>query len=235
MKTLRILVLSLLALATSWGAAAATYDEHTDWAFLSAYRDANRALGAPLAGETRVVFMGDSITEFWKTLEQAGPKGVRFINRGISGQTTPQMLLRFRSDVLDLQPALVVILAGTNDIAGNSGPATPEMIEANLASMCELAAAHHVRVVLSSVLPVRNYYWAPAIQPAPAIQALNDWMRAYADTHALGYLDYHASMTTAELGLDPRFSEDGVHPNAAGYQHMLDLMLPVVTRVLGKD
>src|SRR5579871_3033156 len=149
-----------------------------DFGQLARYRDADAALGPPKAGESRVVFFGDSITDIWK-LEENFP-GKPYINRGIGGQTTPQMLVRFRQDVIDLQPKVVVILAGTNDIAGNTGPMTLEQTEDNIKSMAELAAANHIRVVLCSVLPAFDYPWQPGLQPAPKIDAINTWMKGYA-------------------------------------------------------
>src|SRR6476660_4520502 len=150
-----------------------------DWPNLGRYRDANSKVVAPGKNEDRVVFMGDSITDGWKLADYF--PGRPFINRGISGQTTPQMLIRFRPDVIALQPKVVVILAGTNDIAGNTGPSTLEMIEDNLANMADLARMNGIRVVLCSVLPVYDYPWKPGLTPAPKIVALNAWMKHYAD------------------------------------------------------
>jgi lysophospholipase L1-like esterase len=146
-----------------------------------------------------------------------------YVNRGIGGQTTPQMLVRFRQDVIALKPAVVVILAGTNDIAGNTGPSTPQMIEDNLASMAELARANGIRVVLSSILPVYDYPWRPGLQPAPKIVAINAWMKQYAATHDAVYLDYHSVMADARQGMKADLATDGVHPNVAGYRVMAPL------------
>jgi acyl-CoA thioesterase I len=195
-----------------------------DWPWLGHFKDANAKLAPPAAGENRVVFMGDSITEGWKIEGPEGSfPGKPYINRGISGQTTPQMVLRFRQDVIDLKPKVVVILAGTNDIAGNTGVETLEQIEGYLESMAELAAANHIRVVLCSILPAYDYPWDPGLTPAPKIVALNAWLRAYAAEHGHVYVDYHAAMKDARDGLPASLSGDGVHPNPAGYAVMAPL------------
>jgi lysophospholipase L1-like esterase len=212
--------------------AAQTPDDRlrTDWAFLARYRDDNARLGAPKAGEQRVVFYGNSITEGWARYFDAMFPGKPYVGRGISGQTTPQLLVRFRQDVIALQPTVVVILAGTNDIAGNTGPATPEMIADNLASMTELAQAHGIRVVLASVLPAFDYPWRPGREPAPKIVALNAWIKKYAAAHGAVYLDYHSAMTDERQGLKAELSDDGVHPNEAGYR----LMAPLAEQAIGE-
>jgi lysophospholipase L1-like esterase len=202
-----------------------------DWANLQRYRDANASL-TDMPNDHRVVFMGNSITEGWAPLFAELFPGKPYIGRGISGQTTPQMLLRFRQDVISLKPKVVVILAGTNDIAGNTGPSTLEMIEDNLASMAELARANGIRVVLSSVLPVYDYPWKPGLNPAPKIIALNSWMKAYAERNGDVYLDYHSAMADERQGLRPEYSEDGVHPNAAGYRVMAPLAEQAIAKAL---
>jgi len=204
--------------------------QRTDWANLARYREANAALGAPAPGEQRVVFMGNSITQGWAQHFPAMFPGKPYIGRGISGQTTPQMLVRFRQDVIALRPAVVVILAGTNDIAGNTGPSTLEMIEDNIASMTDLALANGVRVVLSSVLPVFDYPWKPGLEPAPKIVALNAWIRNHAASRGAVYLDYHSVMSDARQGLRAEYSGDGVHPNEAGYR----VMAPLAERAIGE-
>ncbi len=178
-------------------------------------------LGAAKTGEDRVVFMGDSITQGWK-LDEAFP-GKPYVNRGISGQTTPQMLVRFRQDVIDLKPKVVVILAGTNDIAGNTGPMTLEQTEGNLASMAELAAANGIRVVLCSVLPAFDYHWAPGLTPAPKIAQVNAWLREYAAQKGYVYVDFYSAMKDDRGGLPTTLSRDGVHPLPAGFAVMSPL------------
>jgi lysophospholipase L1-like esterase len=197
---------------------------HSDWAWLARYRADNEGLGPPAAGEDRVVFYGNSITEAWAPYFDAMFPGRPYVGRGISGQTTPQLLVRFRQDVISLDPAVVVILAGTNDIAGNTGPSTLRMIEDNLKSMVELARANGIRVVLCSVLPAYDYPWRPGLEPAQEIVRLNDWIREYAATHDIVFVDYHAAMADERDGLRSELSEDGVHPNEAGYRVMATLV-----------
>ena len=205
---------------------------HTDWAYLERYRQANAGLTAPAAGENRVVFYGNSITAGWAKFFADEFPGKPYIGRGISGQTTPQMLVRFRQDVVALQPKVVVILAGTNDIAGNTGPSTIEMIEDNMASMAEIARANHIRVVLSSVLPVYDYPWRRGLEPAGKIVALNAWLRSYAASHGATYLDYHSAMADERQGLKAALTYDGVHPNEAGYRVMASLAQPAIEAAL---
>ncbi|MGH9606638.1 MAG: SGNH/GDSL hydrolase family protein [Terracidiphilus sp.] len=192
-----------------------------DFGGLERFRDADLKLGPPAAGENRVVFMGDSITEGWH-LDQSFP-GKPYINRGISGQTSPQMLVRFRQDLIDLGPKVVVILAGTNDLAGNTGPMTLEQTEGNLESMAQLATASHIRVVLCSVLPSVDFPWNPGQDPAPKILVLNQWIKAYAARDHYVYVDYYSAMKDAQGGLPPTLSKDGVHPLPAGYAIMAPL------------
>jgi len=214
-----------------------------DWPDLSRYRDANRALAAPGPGENRVVFMGDSITDAWPQPRfGAFFPGKPYIGRGISGQTTPQMLLRFRPDVVALRPKAVVILAGTNDIAGNTGPMTDEQIAGNLASMAEIAKANGVRVVFSSILPVSEYHVRPGDtappqttrRPMARITALNAWMKDYAAANGHVYLDYVAAMADAKGLLRAELSEDDLHPNAAGYAIMGPLAEAAIQAALKK-
>jgi lysophospholipase L1-like esterase len=187
-----------------------------DWANLCYFRAENAALAAAPAQAERVVFMGDSITQLWTFAEPAffGPA---MVNRGISGQTTPQMLLRFRADVLALKPAAVHIMAGVNDIAGNTGPTTLEDVENNIAAMVEQAKAHDVTVILATVLPAAKFTWAPQLQPAPAIAELNTWIRVYAAQQNLVLADYFSSMAMPDGAMKPELTFDGVHPNKAGY------------------
>ena len=179
--------------------------------------------------------MGNSITDSWaKFFPQMFP-GKPYFGRGISGQTTPQMLVRFRQDVIALKPAVVVILAGTNDIAGNTGPSTLEMIEDNLMSMTELARANGIRVVLSSVLPVFDYPWKRGLEPAPKIVALNAWIKAYAARAGVVYLDYHSAMADDRQGLRADLTTDGVHPNEAGYRMMAPLAERAIAQAFLQD
>lgn len=231
-RTTAALQVALLALALVVAGPAAVRAQQGDWANLARYREANIALGAPAPGDARVVFMGNSITEGWAPYFATMFPGKQYVGRGISGQTTPQMLVRFRQDVIALRPAVVVILAGTNDIAGNTGPSTLEMIEDNLASMAELAQANGIRVVLSSVLPVWDYPWKRGVEPAPRIVALNDWMRRYAASRGLVYLDYHSAMADERNGLRAELSGDGVHPNEAGYRVMAPLAEAAIAEAL---
>ena len=221
-----------LALGLSLLAATAWAQQPADWASLARYRDANAALPPPKPDETRVVLYGDSITEVWARYFDAMFPGKPYIGRGISGQTTPQLLIRFRQDVVHLEPRVVVILAGTNDIAGNTGPSTLEMIEDNLASMCEIARANGIRVVLASVLPVSDYPWKRGLEPAPKIIALNSWIRQYAAANGHIYLDYHSAMADARGGLAPELARDGVHPTEAGYRLMAPLLEQAIARAL---
>ena len=204
----------------------------TDWADLARYRQDNARLGPPAPGEQRVVFYGNSITDIWARYFPQEFPGKPYVGRGISGQTTPQMLVRFRQDVIALKPAVVVILAGTNDIAGNTGPSTPEMIEDNLMSMVELAQASGIRVVLSSVLPVYDYPWHRGLKPAPEIVAINAWMKGYAAEHGAVYLDYYTHVVDNRGGMQSALSTDGVHPNEAGYRVMAPLAEAAIEQAL---
>src|SRR5690349_15831376 len=196
-------------------------DKLNDWPNLVRYRDANAQVPPPAINEQRVVFMGDSITDNWGRHYGKFFPGKPYINRGISGQTTPQMLIRFRPEVIDLKPQVVVILAGTNDIAGNTGPATLEAIEANLTSMAELAKFHNIRVVLASLLPVCDYIKPQTNRrPPEKIVALNAWMKDYAQKNGLVYLDYYSAMIDDKQMFKQNLTYDGLHPNDAGYEVM---------------
>ena len=204
-----------------------------DWPNLSRYQDENRLVGLPEKGKQRVVFMGDSITEEWSNLYPGYFDTKGYINRGIGGQTTPQMLIRFKPDVIDLEPDIVVILAGTNDIAGNTGPSNVKMITDNIFSMAELARAHQIKVVLSSILPVFEYEWAKEIKDVPAtIDSVNDELKKYVNDHGLVYLDYFSSMVDERKGLNKDYTYDGVHPNQDGYILMSSLAQKVLSRLL---
>lgn len=208
--------------------------ENSDWAGLSRFQKENAGLGKPVKNEKRVIFIGNSITEGWKHADPEFFPRNSYVNRGIGGQTTPQILLRFRQDVVALKPAVVVILAGTNDIAGNTGPSTLEMIEDNLASMAEIARANDIQVVLSSVLPVSDYPWAPGLHPAEKIIELNAWIKKYAARHAAVYLDYYSALVNEQKGIRAEYTVDGVHPNPAGYKVMAPLAQKAVKKALAR-
>jgi lysophospholipase L1-like esterase len=203
-----------------------------DFGQLQRYREADAALGAPKAGENRVVFLGDSITDYWK-LEQYFP-GKPYINRGVDGQSTPQMLVRFRQDVIELHPAVLVVLAGTNDVAGVTGRTRDKDIEANYASMAELARLHHIRVVFASLLPANNYTEEAkesyALRPRERILALNRWLKNYCAQNRLVYLDYFSAMVDDNGMLKRDLSDEGLHPNAAGYK----IMAPLAEKAIAK-
>ena len=201
------------------------------------YREANTLLKSPAAGENRVVFFGDSITDMWN-LGQSFP-GRPYINRGISGQTTSQMLVRFRQDVINLQPRVVVILAGTNDIAGNTGPIADSDIEANFASLAELARTHNIRVVYCSILPIHNY--TPQSQELfsqrspQRILALNRWLSDYCSNNSLVYLDYFSAMVDDKGMLKRELARDGLHPNRAGYAIMAPLAQAAIDKTVASQ
>jgi lysophospholipase L1-like esterase len=207
-----------------------------DWPQLGRYRADNEKLGPPAPGEQRVVFYGDSITDAWgrRGDETKFFPGKPYVNRGISGQTTAQMLVRFRQDVVDLHPKVVLILAGTNDIAGNTGLATVKMIEDNFQSMDEIAKANHIKVILASVLPVSDYPWRRGLHPADKVRELNAWLKSYAARRGDVYLDYYAAMTNADGGLDAKLALDGVHPTPAGYAIMAPLAEKAIEQALAK-
>jgi lysophospholipase L1-like esterase len=204
-----------------------------DWAQLDRYRQANAALPTVAAGDQRVVFMGDSITDGWGHGADFFP-GKQYVNRGISGQTTPQMLVRFQQDVVHLKPATVVILAGTNDIAGNTGPSTPAMIEDNFTSMADIAHQSGIKVVISSILPAIAYPWRPGIAPADEIRSLNDWLKDFCKRDGDVYLDYYSHLADAEGGMKPGLSKDGVHPTPKGYAIMAPLAEKAIAEALNK-
>lgn len=211
-----------------------------DFANLARYREANSKLAPPAKGENRVVFMGDSITDGWK-LNEYFPNQP-FVNRGISGQTTSQMLLRFRPDVIDLKPKVVVILAGTNDISGNTGPTTLETIEGNLASMVEIAHTNGINVVLASIMPVSDYNKTamgnPIIRtvqrPPSQIVALNSWIKQFCAERKIVYLDYFSAMADEKGFLKAEIANDGLHPNAKGYEIMKLLAERAINTALKK-
>jgi lysophospholipase L1-like esterase len=205
-----------------------------DFGELKRYRQADASLAPPAKDEKRVVFLGDSITDYWKLADYF--PGKPYLNRGIDGQTTPQMLVRFRQDVIDVHPKVVVVLAGTNDIAGVTGPTRNEDIEANYASMAELARAHGIRVVFASVLPVHNYTQDAkesfARRPRERILALNTWLKDYCGMNGLVYLDYFSALVDDKGMLKKELADDGLHPNAAGYKIMAPLAEKAIARAL---
>lgn len=202
---------------------------HTDFAWLDRYADDNRRLqseGMP----TRAVFMGDSITQGWRDKNPDFFPAGR-VNRGIGGQTTPQMLLRMMADVIALRPKAVHIMAGTNDIAGNTGPMTAQMTRDNLAAMATLAKAHGIHVLLASIPPAANYPWRPGLDTRTPIAAHNAWLRTYAEAGGHGWIDYHPALAGPDGGMRPGFAVDGVHPTLAGYEAMNAVLLPVLARL----
>ena len=206
-----------------------------DWANLGRYRDANASTPAPKTGEDRIVMMGDSITDGWGKKYGKFFTGKPYLNRGIGGQTTPQMLIRFRPDVIALNPKVVVILAGTNDIAGNTGPSTLEMIEDNLTSMAELAKANGIRVVFSAVMPVCDYIRPQTERrPLEKIKTLNAWMKDYAAKNGHGYIDYYTPMLDDKGVFKQELTYDGLHPNSEGYEVMQPLVEKAVAEALKK-
>jgi lysophospholipase L1-like esterase len=207
-----------------------------DFGQLARYRAENAALAPPAAGVNRVVFLGDSITDYWKLPEYF--PGKPYINRGIDGQTTPEMLVRFRQDVIDLRPAVLVVLAGTNDIAGVTGRTSNEDIEANYASMAELARAHHIRMVFASILPVHNYTHDAeesfALRPRERILALNQWLKNYCAENHLVYLDYFNALVDERGMLKRALADDGVHPTGDGYKIMASLAEKAIQKALAE-
>jgi lysophospholipase L1-like esterase len=222
-------VLCLLLLGTG-----CRQNEHLkkDWAYLKRYAAENARLPPPVPDEHRIVFLGNSITEAWSYTDPGFFKNTSYINRGISGQTTSQMLVRFRQDVIELRPKIVVILAGTNDIAQNTGPITVEHIAGNIFSMAELARANGIEPVLCSVLPVKEYYWRKRIDPVPLIIRLNELVSSYCTKNNIIYIDYYPLLANKDHGLDEKYTSDGVHPNTEGYKRMDTLTEKAITEAL---
>ena len=206
-------------------------DQNLDWANLCYYWKENEQLSQLSDNKSRIVFMGDSITEEWGRLSPDFFQPAHYINRGIGGQTTPQMLLRFKQDVINLNPAIVFILAGTNDIAGNTGPANQEMITNNIFSMAELSVCFNIKVVLSSILPVDKYPWADHIIEVPeTISKINQQLKSFSQKHNTLYIDYYSSMVGENRGLKKEYTTDGVHLNKKGYDVMSDLVYDVLKK-----
>jgi lysophospholipase L1-like esterase len=199
-----------------------------DYGQLCRYAAQNATLTAPV----RVVFMGDSITDNWINADPTMFTG-GLVDRGISGQTTPQMLVRFRRDVIDLHPMAVHIMAGTNDLAGNTGAATMDTVQGNIASMAELARAHGIKVILASIPPAADFPWSPDKHPVAQIAAFNTWLRGYAQANGFGYVDYHAALATPDGAMKSGLASDGVHPTPAGYAVMRPLALAAIAAALG--
>ncbi len=228
MNCMKKIVLTLLCMISGL-----LISEAQDWANLNRFRESNEKLGPARTCDDRVVFMGNSITQGWiEKVPEFFSEDKQYINRGISGQTTPQMLIRFRQDVIDLWPKVVVILAGVNDIAGNTGPSSLEMIEDNIHSMTELAQAHGIQVVLCSVLPAYDFPWRTGLEPALKIVELNKRIKDYATKKGAVYCDYFTAMVDERNGLPKELSEDGVHPNKKGYAIMDPIVQNAIARAL---
>jgi len=205
-----------------------------DWANLKRYEKENAQLALPAANENRVVFIGNSITEGWLRVHPSFFDGKPYIDRGISGQTTSQMLLRFRQDVISLKPSIVVILAGINDIAENTWPITLEETAGNIFSMAELAKAHGIKVIMCTVLPASDFPWKPDMNPGPKVVKLNALLSSYAKQHNIPFVDFYTSMVNNSLGLQKELGEDGVHPNEKGYAIMEPLVERAITNLSNK-
>ncbi|MUP37570.1 SGNH/GDSL hydrolase family protein [Labilibaculum euxinus] len=225
MKTL----LCILSLTLLWGVSV----QAQDWPNLGRFKEADQKLMEQRNDPERVVFMGNSITEGWIKTDPDFFTG-HFVNRGISGQTTPQMLIRFRSDVIDLKPAAVVILAGTNDIAGNKGPSTLKMIMDNLKSMTEIAKSNNIKVLLCSVLPAYDYPWRPGKEPNIKIPELNKMIKEYAKEVNVAYVDYFSAMVNDKNGMREELTKDGVHPTGGGYKVMQPIIEIAIKRTLSE-
>lgn len=203
-----------------------------DWANFNEFKMANQELPPLKEGAERVVFIGNSITIGWLTTHPEFFEGKPYVNRGISGQTTPQMLVRFRSDVVHIDATVVVILAGTNDVAGNTGPTTLEQIADNIKSMTEIARANGVKVILCSVLPAYDYPWRPGLEPNIKIPKLNALIKNFADQNEVFYLDYFSALNNGKNGIDKQYSYDGVHLTLEGYQVLEPLLEEALKKVL---
>lgn len=232
MKKLLVVVFSGLMLNLSY-AQTEEYQElmSQDWPNLKMYRTENQKIIEN--GEfPEVIFMGNSITEGWVKMRPEFFEKNNFLGRGIGGQTTPQMLIRFIPDVVDLKPKIVVILAGTNDIAGNTGLSSVKMITDNIKAMAQLAKQNNIKVILSSILPVYDYPWRPGLEPVSKIAEINEWMKTYAEKNGFTYLDYFSHLADAKKGMKKEFAKDGVHPTEAGYKVMEPLVLDKIKKLM---
>lgn len=228
----KITIMLLGCLCLAWTDANAQKN-HNEWANYKKYDKANKELSAPSKKEKRVVFMGNSITEEWVRIHPEFFKENNYIGRGISGQTTYQFLLRFRNDVINLKPKLVIINGGTNDVAENTGAFEIETTFGNIASMAEIAKANKIKVILTSVLPAAGFRWNKKITDAPdRIEALNAKIKAYAKENKIPYVDYYPAMVTPKRALNPDYSKDGVHPTLEGYLVMEVLIKPAIEKAL---
>ncbi|PXY43156.1 SGNH/GDSL hydrolase family protein [Flavobacterium hydrophilum] len=214
---------------------ASNFSYAQDWPNLNKYKQENATVSVLNSKENkRVVFMGNSITEGWRSKRPDFFKNKNYINRGISGQTTPQMLLRFRQDVIDLKPSVVVVLAGINDIAQNTGPYSVEATSGNIFSMCELAKQNGIKVIICSVLPAIDFPWRPGLDPSQKVIALNTILKSYAAKHKFEYVDYFSVMVNDKQGLKEELGTDGVHPNEAGYAIMEPILQKSISKLLKK-
>ena len=220
----------------AWENLAKYYDDrlHKDWPWLARYEEDNAKMGAPVAGENRVIFMGDSITEGWISSDPDFFKTNHYIDRGIGGQTTPQMLVRFRQDVVSLQPKVVILLAGINDIAENTGPSKIENVAGNLFTMCEIARVHGCKPILCSVLPAAAFPWHQGIDPIQPILKLNALLKEYARSNSLAYVDYYSAVVAEDQGMKKDLAKDGVHPSLAGYRIMETLAKVAIDKALAE-
>ncbi len=201
---------------------------------LNKYKEENSSLGLPKQGENRIVFMGNSITEDWKSLSPNFFLENNYINRGIGGETSTQMLLRFRSDVINLKPSAVVILAGINDIAENQGPISISDIARNIFFMSQLASENNIKVILCSVLPAYDFPWRPGLNPKDKVISLNDLIQKHAQEKSFEYVDYFSSMVDERKGLIKEYGNDEVHPNLEGYRVMESIIQKSINKVLNK-
>lgn len=232
MKKLFVLLFSGLTLNLSY-AQTEKYQElmSQDWPNLRMYRAENQKI-IENGNFPEVIFMGNSITEGWANMRPEFFEKNNFLGRGIGGQTTPQMLIRFMPDVVDLNPKIVVILAGTNDIAGNTGFSSVKMIIDNIKAMAQLAKQNNIKVILSSILPVYDYPWRPGLKPVSKIAEINEWMKSYAEKNGFTYLDYFSHLSDSRKGMKKEFAEDGVHPTEAGYKVMEPLVLEKINNLM---